>query len=94
MRPETTSGSPWPPSRLQCRLVFAFVGTERMTEAGGGGQTRNADVVHAAILALVFGFLDALIQDVLAFVRPAGWRKQVEAVKPEILGALNPQYLH
>ena len=49
--------------------MLAFVGTERMAEAETAGQTRKAGRAAAAMFAIVFGFLPALIQDVLAFVR-------------------------
>ena len=48
---------------------MAFVGTERMTEAGGGGQICQTGIAGAAMLALIFGLLVALIQCVFAFVR-------------------------
>jgi len=48
---------------------MAFVGPERMAEAGGASQICQAGVAVATMLAFVFGLLAALIQGVFAFVR-------------------------
>lgn len=72
---------------------MAFVGTERMTEAGTGGQICQAGVAGAAMLALVLGLLVALIQGVLPLFAPVGWRKQGPAVRLAMLEALVPQCL-
>jgi len=52
--------------------VFAFVGTERMPLARIAGQIANTRVAGAAILAFILGFLIALIQGMLSFIR-AKW---------------------
>ncbi len=48
--------------------MLAFVCAKRMAWADGDGQTCEAGCAAAAMLALIFWLLAALIQDMLALV--------------------------
>jgi hypothetical protein len=78
---------------LQGWLVMAFVWAERMARAGCGGQIHKAGGADAAILALVFGLLGSLIQNMFTFACAHRVARTTEAGQAGDAGGFDPAIL-